>query len=282
MQRNNNYSPLRYPGGKTRLINFIKDVINLNEPNGGVYIEPYAGGASLALSLIIDGCMERVVINDYDRSIYAFWHSVIYHTDELVDRILSTPITPEEWIKQRNVQRCKATTSIIDLAFSTFFLNRTNRSGILKAGIIGGMAQNGTYKIDARFNKEILVGKIQKIASYKDRITVSNYDAIKLISRYRNVGHKNLFFLDPPYYVKGRDLYVSYYRDSDHVALAQAIQRRNNLNWLMTYDEHPRILDLYNNCRITKYQLVYSAGESRQGAELLISSGGLQLPREKL
>lgn len=279
---NNNYSPLRYPGGKGRLIGLIKDVINLNELNGGVYIEPYAGGAALALSLVMDGYMDHVVINDYDRSIFAFWQCVIHHTDELVDKILSTPITTEEWIKQRNIQRSKETISIIDLGFSTFFLNRTNISGILKAGVIGGIAQNGTYKINARFNKETLVNRIQKVASYKNRITISNFDAIELISRYRNVSHKNLFFLDPPYYVKGRDLYVSYYRDGDHTALAQVIQRRHNLNWIMTYDEHPKILDLYNNCKITKYQLAYSAGKSRQGAELLISSRGLQMPNNEL
>ena len=163
---NNNYSPLRYPGGKGRLIGLMKDVVNLNELNGGVYIEPYAGGAALALSLVMDGYMDHVVINDYDRSIFAFWQCVIHHTDELVDKILSTPITTEEWIKQRNIQRSKETISIIDLGFSTFFLNRTNRSGILKAGVIGGIAQNGTYKINARFNKETLVNRIQKVASY--------------------------------------------------------------------------------------------------------------------
>ena len=192
---NNNYSPLRYPGGKGRLIGLMKDVINLNELNGGIYIEPYAGGAALALSLVMDGYMNNIVINDYDKSIFAFWHSVMYHTNELVDKILSTDITIEEWKQQRNVQRCKETASIIDLGFSTFFLNRTNRSGILKAGVIGGIAQNGTYKINARFNKEALVNKILNVASYRDRITVSNFDAIQLISRYRNINPKNLFSL---------------------------------------------------------------------------------------
>lgn len=278
---NNNYSPLRYPGGKGRLIGLMKDVINLNELNGGIYIEPYAGGAALALSLVMDGYMNNIVINDYDKSIFAFWHSVMYHTNELVDKILSTDITIEEWKQQRNVQRCKETASIIDLGFSTFFLNRTNRSGILKAGVIGGIAQNGTYKINARFNKEALVNKILNVASYRDRITVSNFDAIQLISRYRNINPKNLLFLDPPYYVKGRDLYTRYYRDYDHTNLAQVIQRRHNLNWVMTYDEHPKILDLYDDCNITKYQLAYSAGKSRQGTELLISSRELQMPNNE-
>ena len=278
---NNNYSPLRYPGGKGRLIGLIKDVINLNELNGGIYIEPYAGGAALALSLVMDGYMNNIVINDYDKSIFAFWHSVMYHTNELVDKILSTDITIEEWKQQRNVQRCKETASIIDLGFSTFFLNRTNRSGILKAGVIGGIAQNGTYKINARFNKEALVNKILNVASYRGRITISNFDAIQLISRYRNISPKNLLFLDPPYYVKGRDLYTRYYRDCDHTNLAQVIQRRHNLNWVMTYDEHPKILDLYDDCNITKYQLAYSAGKSRQGTELLISSRELQMPNNE-
>lgn len=156
---NNNYSPLRYPGGKTRLINLVKDVINLNELNGGVYIEPYAGGASLALSLIIDGCMDRVVINDYDRSIYAFWECALHQTESLIEKIIDTPVTIEEWKRQRDIQKNKATASVLDLGFSTFFLNRTNRSGILKAGVIGGLEQAGAYKIDARFNKDVLIKK---------------------------------------------------------------------------------------------------------------------------
>lgn len=276
---NNNYSPLRYPGGKTRLINLIKDVINLNELNGGVYIEPYAGGASLALSLIIDGCMDRVVINDYDRSIYAFWECALHQTESLIEKIIDTPVTIEEWKRQRDIQKNKATASVLDLGFSTFFLNRTNRSGILKAGVIGGLGQAGAYKIDARFNKDVLIKKIQSIACYRDRIIVSNFDAIHLLSRYKNVASKNLFFLDPPYYVKGRDLYVNYYKEADHIALAQSIQGRKRINWLMTYDEHPQILDMYSKCNISRFQLSYSAGESKQGTELLISSSGLLIPR---
>lgn len=274
----NNYSPLRYPGGKTRLIDLVKEVVNLNELNGGLYIEPYAGGAALALSLVMDGCMERVVINDYDRSIFAFWYSVIYQPEALIEKIIKTPITIEEWKKQREVQRCKVAAPILDLGFSTFFLNRTNRSGILKAGVIGGLEQNSIYKIDARFNKDSLISKIQNIAKYRDQIIVSNFDAIHLISRYKNISSKNLFFLDPPYYVKGCDLYVSYYRDNDHVALAQNIQRRNNLNWLITYDEHPRILEIYEGCNINRFHLSYSAGASKEGTELLISSRDLLIP----
>ena len=164
--KNNNYSPLRYPGGKSRLVNFIKSIIDQNDLKGGTYIEPFSGGAAIALALAIDGYMERIVINDYDRSIYAFWHSILYQTDSFIDKIRSTPLSIEEWHIQRTIQQNKYNADLFDLGFSTFFLNRTNRSGVLKAGVIGGLNQTGPYKIDARYNKEQLIKRIQLIAQH--------------------------------------------------------------------------------------------------------------------
>ena len=134
--KNNNYSPLRYPGGKSRLVVFIKSIIEQNYLKGGTYIEPFSGGAAIALALAIDGYMERIVINDYDRSIYAFWYSILHYTDAFIDKIRNTPLSLKEWHTQRIIQLDKQNTDLFDLGFSTFFLNRTNRSGILKAGVI--------------------------------------------------------------------------------------------------------------------------------------------------
>ena len=142
------YSPLRYPGGKKKLVNYFKEIVVKNDLCGGVYVEPFAGGASIALSLLIDGYVSKIIINDFDRSIYAFWHSILNRTEEFCKLIEETPITIEVWKKQKEIQKEKNRYDLLSLGFSTFFLNRTNRSGILKAGVIGGLNQNGKLMQD--------------------------------------------------------------------------------------------------------------------------------------
>ncbi|HEO6930813.1 TPA: DNA adenine methylase, partial [Streptococcus agalactiae] len=171
-----NISPLRYPGGKSQVYDFVKELVNLNETN--TYIEPYMGGMGIALKLLVNNDVKQIMVNDYDRSIYAFWYSVLNHTNQLIDKIESTPITIEEWKKQRKIQQGKETChDLLTLGFSTLFLNRTNRSGIIKAGVIGGLKQDGNYKLDCRFNKEKTIKKIRLIASYKKQIKLYNIDA---------------------------------------------------------------------------------------------------------
>lgn len=280
--KNNNYSPLRYPGGKRRLVDFMKSIIDQNNLEGGTYIEPFSGGAAIALALAIDGYMERIVINDYDRSIYAFWHSILYHTDTFINKIRNTPLSIEEWHTQQTIQQNKQRVDLFDLGFSTFFLNRTNRSGVLKAGVIGGLNQTGPYKIDARYNKEQLIERIQLIAQYKDKFILHNEDAINLLRRYRNIARKNLIYLDPPYYVKGRELYVNFFKDADHIALSQAVQQRDNLNWIITYDNHSFIHNLYVNAKSFSYALSYSTGVNKRGTELLFCKQDIIIPEHLL
>lgn len=274
----NNYSPLRYPGGKGRLIDFVKSVILQNGLKGGTYIEPFSGGAAIALALAIDGYMDRVVINDFDRSIYAFWHSVLYNTDLFIERIYNTNISVEEWHNQRMIQQNKAYSDLLDLGFSTFFLNRTNRSGVLKAGVIGGLNQSGPYKIDARYNKEQLIERIKLIAHCRNKFILHNLDAMELLRRYRNICSKNLVYLDPPYYLKGRELYVNFFKDIDHTKLSQYIQHRANINWIITYDSHPFIKNLYSANRLLSYELSYSAGENKHGIEYLLYKSTMTIP----
>lgn len=280
--RNNNYSPLRYPGGKSRLIDFIKSTIEQNHLKGGTYIEPFSGGAAIALALAIDGYMERIVINDYDRSIYAFWYSILHYTDAFIDKIRDTPLSLEEWHTQRIIQHNKQNENLFDLGFSTFFLNRTNRSGILKAGVIGGLTQIGSYKIDARYNKEQLIKRIQLIAQYKNKFILHNEDAINLLRRYRNITRKNLIYLDPPYYEKGKELYVNFFKDSDHIELSKMIQQRDNMNWIITYDNHSFIHNLYANAKSLTYILPYSAGANKYGIELLFYKRDMIMPENLL
>src|SRR5690606_20758450 len=213
-------SPLRYPGGKRKLANFVKLVYRQNNLFGGIYAEPYAGGAAVALSLLFGEYAGRILINDIDRSIFAFWKSVLDETEDLCRLISNAKLSVAEWERQRSVQDSDLA-SILELGFSTFYLNRTNRSGIIRGGIIGGKEQDGDWKIDARFNKSDLIRRIEKIARYRSRIKVSNLDAAIFLNKLQpELDSSSLVYLDPPYYVKGGDLYENHYDHEDHEIIA--------------------------------------------------------------
>ena len=277
-------SPLRYPGGKLKVVDYIKRLFEINDLMDGTYIEPYAGGASVALTLLFSEYVSRIKINDKDRAIYAFWYSVLENTEELCRLIKDTPVTMDVWEQQRIVQAQKEEAGLLELGFSTFFLNRTNRSGILSGGVIGGKNQDGKYKIDARYNKLDLIGRIESVAEYKDRITLTNLDAVELIQssgfKFQGTG-KTLCYLDPPYYVKGRDLYLNYYNDDDHRAIAKAIKKYKG-KWIISYDAVPFIKALYQEYRQEEYYLSYSAGNSTKGKEIMVYSNELLIPEEEI
>lgn len=272
-------SPLRYPGGKAKLAPYIQKLINSNNLCDGVYVEPYAGGASVALSLLFGEFVDRVIINDKDRSIYSFWYSVINETDNLCRLIFDTRVDVDEWHRQKLVQNNKDEENLLSLGFSTFFLNRTNRSGILKAGVIGGFNQQGNYKIDARFKKQDLIKRILQIADYSDRIELYNEDAVVFLNQIKeSLPDKSLLYLDPPYYVKGKGLYLNYYNDSDHQKIADTMVKFNDVRWIITYDNIPYIEALYKDFRKSTFELNYSASNSGKGTELMIYSHNLKIP----
>ena len=270
-------SPLRYPGGKLKVVDYIKRLFDVNDLMDGTYIEPYAGGASVALTLLFSEYASRIKINDIDRSIYAFWYSVLNETDNLCRMITDTPVTMEQWYAQREVQAHKADAELLELGFSTFFLNRTNRSGILSGGVIGGKEQTGNFKIDARYNKADLIGRIESIADYADRIDLTSMDAVELIKSIKKPTEKTFCYLDPPYYVKGRDLYLNYYNDDDHKAIAKAIKKYKG-KWIISYDAVDFIRKLYKKYRQKEYYLSYSAGNPAKGREIVVYSDGLTIP----
>lgn len=275
----NYFSPLRYPGGKGRIADYIKLLFEKNLLIDGQYVEPYAGGASVALSLLINEYVSAIHINDIDKSIYAFWHSVINETEALCKKIQDTPVNVEEWNRQKEIQKAKNELSLVDVGFSTFFLNRTNRSGILSAGIIGGKQQTGKWKIDARYNKSDLIQRIERIALYKNRINIYNEDAIPLVKRLdEELPAKTLFYLDPPYYRKGKELYVNFYIHEDHKQISKLVTRLQNRYWLVSYDNEVAIKDLYNNHKQHIYDLTYSAGKTEMGSEVMIFSDNLFVP----
>lgn len=272
------YTPLRYPGGKGKVADYFKQIFRENLLYDGVYVEPYAGGASVALSLLFNEYASKIIINDIDRSIFAFWYSVLNKTDDLCKLIKDTPITIEIWDEQKKIQKEKNKHSLLKVGFSTFFLNRTNRSGILNAGIIGGRQQTGKWKIDARYNKSVLINRIERIALYKNKIELHNSDAVELVrDLLKTLPAKTLFYFDPPYYVKGKDLYLNYYENKDHEQIATEISKVNKQKWIVTYDNVQAIKLLYNNYRQVKYTLNYSAAKANKGQEVMIFSNNIYI-----
>lgn len=275
-------SPLRYPGGKTQVYEFVRELIELN--GSTTYIEPYMGGMGIALKLILDNKVDKIMVNDYDKSIYAFWYSVLNYTDNLIHLIETTPISIEEWKNQRRIQDNKnSSKDLLALGFSTLFLNRTNRSGIIKAGVIGGLQQNGNYKLDCRFNKERITQNIKLIASMREKIKLYNMDAEKFIRLNISKTKNSFTFFDPPYYAKGPGLYTNFYNHEDHVSLSRTIKKHlKSKNWILTYDVVPEIFQMYNEFRNEKYYLNYSVTKPSKGIEYIFYSDMLDLPQNTI
>ncbi|MBT0360460.1 DNA adenine methylase [Morganella morganii] len=271
------YSPLRYPGGKASISEMISSIIAHNNLSSFSYAEPYAGGAGLALSLLFSNKVNDIYLNDIDRSIWSFWYTILTNSKDFIEKIISTDVTINEWYKQKDIQYNKEQADVFDLAFSTFFLNRTNRSGIiLKAGVIGGLSQSGKYKIDCRFNKENLIKRINKIVEMRDKIHIYNMDAIDFMKKIK--GKQVFLSIDPPYYEKGSSLYTNFYQENDHFILSKHIAELEN-PWLLTYDYNREIYDLYKDKKCFSFDLNYSAAHKRVGKELLIISDRISLPK---
>lgn len=275
-------SPLRYPGGKTVLYPMVSNLIRQNSLERGHYAEPYAGGAGLALSLLFNNVVREIHINDYDLAVWSFWNAVLNQTSRLIKLIETTEVNIEEWHRQKEIFEQKKTTPL-KRGFAFFFLNRTNRSGIIhKAGVIGGLKQDGKYKIDCRFNKIALINKIKIISEYRHRIHLYNLDAIDFLNSVEPIlPKKSLTYIDPPYYNKGASLYTSFYNHEDHSEVSLNVQRYKK-PWIMTYDNTPEITELYRRCRQVEFNLNYSVQTKRMGQEVLVISDALKAPESML
>lgn len=273
-------SPLRYPGGKTVLTGFLAEVMKANGLEGGTYVEPYAGGAGAALNLLFMGVASRIFLNDVDLAIYAIWKSILDDTESFLRRLHQTQVSVEEWRRQREILQNPGEYNQIDLGFAAFYLNRANHSGILAANPIGGLAQTGKWKIDARFNKAGLAERIERIAQERMRIYVYNEDALNFLKMLRI---KNaLVNLDPPYYKKGEQLYLNAYCHKDHEELAHYMCGIKTYKWVMTYDNTPEIRGLYaDNHRIDDYSInYYTSKKNKKGKEILIFPKNQAMPSE--
>lgn len=275
-------TPLRYPGGKSRLFPYVSEILKKNNLLDGHYVEPFAGGAGLAISLLIKGQVRFIHLNDLDISIYSLWYSILNETKKVCNFINDIDIDINEWKRQKNVQNNKENADLLSLGLSTLFLNRTNRSGIINAGVIGGKAQNGKYKLNARFNRQALIKKINLIAFYKSRIKIYNEDAINFLkTTLKSLPQKTLVNLDPPYYVKGQVLYQNSFEHSEHEIISNLIPTLRQY-WITTYDNVEPIKQLYAHYSPIEFTLSYSVQNRYKGKELLIADPRLELPSTEI
>lgn len=273
-------TPLRYPGGKQRLAPFIREVMAENDLLGGDYIEPYAGGAGVAMELLMAGDVERVHLNDASPALHAFWRSILDETEEFCRRIACASMTVDEWRRQKAIMVDHANASMMDLGFSLFFLNRCNRSGIPSGGVIGGLDQSGPWKMDARFNRKTLISRVEAIAYRRDLVKVTNLDAVDfLTTKLARVPKKSLIYLDPPYFKKADRLYLNHYTAEDHAHIAQVIQKKVRIPWVVSYDCAPEILGHYAARQFFMYNLQYNAANAYKGREAFFFADSIRIPK---
>ena len=278
------YSPLRYPGGKAALSGFLVAVLEHNDLVEPHYVEPYAGGAGAALRLLFEEYVESVTINDADPRIGSFWKSVTEYNEQMIELTQNAELDVSEWQRQRSIYLNCSSSNVLELGFATFYLNRTTRSGIVhNGGPIGGYNQSGTYKIDARFNSERLCERLARIGAYSDRITVTSKDGASLlhdVDRKSRKDNRYFAYIDPPYYVKGAELYMNRFSPDDHRALANFLNLDHGFQWIMSYDDVPEIRDMYPAHSQKSFYLSYSAYKRRRGQEVLIWPSNVEVPDE--
>lgn len=273
-------TPLRYPGGKQKLAPFIAEIIAANDMCGCDYVEPYAGGAGVAIELLLSGVARRIHLNDSSYAIYAFWRSILKDSESFCRKISRASLTIEEWKKQREILSHQRDYDLNEVGFSLFYLNRCNRSGIPSGGVIGGLKQDGPWKIDARFPRTELIKRIEAIASYRKSITVKKMDAEDFLQRYiPHLPKKTFVYCDPPYFNKADRLYLNHYNAEDHKRISSVIQTKVKRPWLVSYDCEPEVVRHYNQRRSFVYSLQYNAASAYKGKEVFFFSDRLKLLR---
>lgn len=274
-----NYSPLRYPGGKTKLYPVVKNIIEQNHLLKETYVEPFAGGAGLALKLLIEGDVKRIVINDYDPAIYSFWFCVLNYCDELCEFIETVDLSIDEWNYQKSIY-LSDDMDVLSLGKATFYLNRTNVSGIIKGGVIGGKEQNGLYKLNARFNRENLVNRIRLINSFAGQIELYNMDVFDFVKPdFLRKYYKIIINFDPPYVQKGDQLYKNSFTKEDHCRLSQQIKECKR-KWILTYDDCELTRELYKKYNCGNIDVNYSVNTTKKAKELIVFSKNIVIPEE--
>jgi DNA adenine methylase len=277
-------TPLRYPGGKQKIAPFIAEILQYNDINNINYVEPYAGGAGVAINLLLNDKVKKIHLNDKSIPIYSFWKTLKENPDWLCKKILLSSLTIEEWKRQKEILKNTNDQSLEEIGFAAFYLNRCNRSGILNGGVIGGLDQKGNWKMDARFPRKELIERIEAIANKSSSITVTNLDAENLLTKLEKNKKKSKSFIycDPPYVDKGEKLYLNYYKHEDHKRISELIQGCNKNYWIVSYNYNDYICGLYKKRKGFIYNLQYSAAKVYLGQELFVFSDGLKIPSNSI
>lgn len=270
-------TPFRYPGSKSSFTNVVKKIITYNRLENSVLIEPYAGSAAVTLALISEGICSKAIIGERDPLLYSFWKVVFSNPKTLIERVKKSNIDLQTWQSLQPLLRVDNPKDhdLNELAFAALFLNRTNFSGVMHAGPIGGKSQTSAYKIDCRFNKADLIQRIIGINKLKSRIKVKFGDALKLIEKSKNI-ENSIFYIDPPYFLQGPKLYRHNYNTTQHMELA-AVLNECKFNWILSYDSHSVIRNLYENQSHVLTPFQYSTRKPKSENELLITN--LDIPK---
>lgn len=272
MERKINYSPLRYPGGKSKLYNLVSALVSLYDNAVDTYVEPFAGGAGIAIGLLLNHNVNKIIINDINTGVFSFWNSICNDTDNFLRLLKDTSVNIDNYKVQKHIYENEVQPSL-ELGFATFFLNRTNFSGVLEAGPIGGYLQTGKYLIDARYNTSDLVRKIEKIAQYSSQIEIYKFDVIDFINKILVKRERTFTYFDPPYFVRGKELYTNFLNKEDHENIYKSINRLT-VPWLLTYDNVNDISEIYKDYTQYEFNLSYTVNSKvcRKGIELLVAS----------
>ncbi len=270
-------TPLRYPGGRDHLANFMKMIFVQNGLLGGQYVEPYAGSAGIALNLLTRGYVSCIHLNDVNPAIYAFWHSVIHQPEALCKAIHDVKITTEEWQRQKNILNAPENHSQLEVGFSIFLLNRINRLGILWRESIDGRTPMSHWNPDARFNKNDLIRRIEWIALHRSLIRLYHLDAADFIKTVLpTLPDKTLVYLDPPYDANERLL------QEDHPSLqstqryiATLVKKHITQPWVASYHYTPEIIETYKGYPAITYS---NAQNRHKGAEVIFFCKKLIIP----
>jgi DNA adenine methylase len=271
-------SPLRYPGGKRRLAPYIVETLRLNGLRPHLYIEPFAGGASVAIQLLHENMVEQIALGEKDPMVAGFWKAVFTDHERLIAELRRLEPTLENWTYYR---RTRPRTPL-GWAVKCLFLNRTSFSGILSptAGPIGGHQQTSEYTIGCRFPIKRLEQRITQIAAYANRVAfIHEGDWQEVVGRTRQLGYTHdqiFYYLDPPFYEKAERLYRYYFYEPDHQMLHHQLSELD-ANYILSYDAAEPIVARYssNGNGPRHVDLLYSAtarGELIEARELIISN----------
>ena len=254
-----------------------------NALDGKAYVEPFAGGAGIAWALLFDGTASAIHLNDYDPAIYAFWRSVCDETESLSRLVWDTPVSMRSWNRQRRIINDPSEYSLLELGFATFFLNRTNRSGVVRGGVIGGQKQAGLWKLGCRYNRTELLRRVERIAAYREHIHLYHMEAKRFVRiMLPEVAQRALVFLDPPYFDRGQSLYMDVYTKDDHRELARHVTKGISQPWIVSYDDVPAVVRMYAGMKRARYRLSYSVADRYVGSEVLFFSKGLKVPLDAI